>query len=104
VRICQCKLSTLACNASMHISSMSERLERIDWEDDLSSESREEIMVGLLRLDVKEERSELLDSPSVVGEIRVSKNTSCRYLESRARLKEQSALSNSSSSQWWSRR
>ena len=81
----------------MYISSISERSERIPWEGD-SSESREEVVVELLRLDVEEEVSELSDSPSLVGTRRFSKDTSFRYLKSRARLKERSWSSNSSSS------
>ena len=79
----------------MYISSISERSERIPWEDDLS-ESQEEVVVELL-LDV-EEVSELSDLPSLVGTRRVSKDMSHRYLESRACLKEWSWSSNSSSS------
>jgi len=47
---------------------------------------------------VEEEVSELSDSPSLVGTRRFSKDTSFRYLKSRARLKERSWSSNSSSS------
>jgi len=71
--------------------------EGVGWEDDSSSESKEDIELRLLRLDI-EERSESLESLSLIGGMKASMDMSCKYLERRARLKERSTSSSSSSS------
>lgn len=97
----------------MYISVMSERESvGLGWKDVSSSEPREEIvlrllmllmllilliLLRLLRLDI-EERPESSDLMLLAGAMKGSMDTSCRYLESRARLKERSTSSNSSSS------
>ena len=80
-----------------YISLMSENESARDgWEDDSSSESKEETELSLLMLDVEESS---VESESLAERgMRASIDTSCRYFESRARLKEQSTSSNSSSS------
>jgi len=68
--------------------------EGVGWNDDLSSESKEDIE---LRLDI-EERSESWESLSLVEGMRGSMDMSCKYLERQARLKERSTSSSSLSS------
>ena len=80
--------------------------EGVGWMVDSLSEPREEIELRLLRLDIKEMSESLelpaLDSPEslslVMGMTKGSMDTSWRYLERWAHLKEWSASSNSSRS------
>ena len=99
VRISRRNLSILACVTKKYISSMSEgESEREGWKDDSSSESRDEIglaLLILLMLDIEDTPEPLLLAER---EGKGSMVTSCRYLKSRARLKERSTSSNSSSS------
>jgi len=72
--------------------------EREGWEDDSSSESKDKAELTLLTLDIED----TLESLSVAErESNGSIVMSCRYLKSRARLKEQSTSSKSLSSLRW---